>query len=212
MPAILGQGQEGSSSDGRGGEKMQSNERSETEENILLYMNKTSINISMKESDVTESSETVMAEELNETETSQCKFARKMNRTDKLTSKIGIETDIPVKTEKEDDWIESGYDWGQNNHENIEKNVDRIVPTDKYAIVLEANESKKKVGCKIIQPGVRKKIMTGKVCQECEKAFQYAKELKRHETIHTDNTIYKCKLCKKSFKRSDKLKQHVTLH
>ena len=107
MPAILGQGQEGSSSDGRGGEKMQSNERSETEENILLYMNKTSINISMKESDVTESSETVMAEELNETETSQCKFARKMNRTDKLTSKLGIETDIPVKTEKEDDWIES---------------------------------------------------------------------------------------------------------
>ena len=162
-----------------------------------------------------ENSEAMMAEEMKETETSQSTFAGEMDSME--TTKISIEADSAetknnIQVQTEDDRIESEYDWAQNVHEKIEKIVDGIVPTYEHTNVLEGNESKRKVKCKINQSEVRKKNNDLKGVSEMWEDVPICQETKRHEIIYTGDKSYKCKLCKKSFNRLDKLTKHVTLY
>jgi hypothetical protein len=45
-------------------------------------------------------------------------------------------------------------------------------------------------------------------CPFCQKTYQHAKHLKRHNLRHTGDRPYTCKLCKDTFSRSDILKRH----
>uniref|UniRef100_H2YLI3 C2H2-type domain-containing protein n=1 Tax=Ciona savignyi TaxID=51511 RepID=H2YLI3_CIOSA len=70
-------------------------------------------------------------------------------------------------------------------------------------------------------------------CNACEKSFQQAGHLKRHQMIHTtekpytcdlsgtlkrnqrihtEEKPYKCNVCEKSFQRANQLKRHQIIH
>ena len=58
-------------------------------------------------------------------------------------------------------------------------------------------------------PSKRKKIQN---CDQCEKSFFDAQNLKRHtNTIHRKNTKYKCEECFKVFNRRDNLSRHFQI-
>ena len=49
-------------------------------------------------------------------------------------------------------------------------------------------------------------------CKHCDKAFSEARNLKRHERIHTGEKPFKCKKCNKTFSQAGNLKLHERKH
>lgn len=43
----------------------------------------------------------------------------------------------------------------------------------------------------------------------CGKAFKYPKDLKRHQTSHSNAKNWRCEQCEKAFTRKDNLQRHV---
>ncbi|XP_060102831.1 PR domain zinc finger protein 5 isoform X4 [Heteronotia binoei] len=49
-------------------------------------------------------------------------------------------------------------------------------------------------------------------CQECDKKFISANQLKRHMITHSEKRPYTCEVCNKSFKRLDQVNAHNIIH
>ncbi|KAM9028340.1 PR domain zinc finger protein 5 isoform 6-T6 [Ara ararauna] len=49
-------------------------------------------------------------------------------------------------------------------------------------------------------------------CQECDKKFILANQLKRHMITHSEKRPYTCEVCNKSFKRLDQVTAHKIIH
>ena len=49
-------------------------------------------------------------------------------------------------------------------------------------------------------------------CTTCQKTFSLARNLRRHERIHTGEVLYECKTCKKNYNQIGHLKRHRLVH
>ena len=49
-------------------------------------------------------------------------------------------------------------------------------------------------------------------CEQCDRRFARASDLKVHMPVHSDDKPFKCDECKKMFTRLSTLKEHTRIH